>query len=454
MPRNKSDVLIIGGGPAGSMTAYHLAKAGVNVSIIDRSHFPRQKACGGGIQHKCLADIPFDISPVIQNIMFGISFSYKLNKAYDQFTKYFVEKMSNDPKPLVYGVLRSDFDNVLLESAEKAGARVYQQIHAKSIERRNKSLVVIDRNDGVFECQILVGADGANSIVSRELNDRGVFLTQVGLYAEVPRDLIRPDNVNDAVMRVDWGTLPSGYAWIFPKRDTVNIGVGGPELLTRQLRNYFKDFLLAEKLIDLNDLEKIPLIGHKLPTMTLRTKVSGEGILLVGDAAGFIDPLTGDGISYALHSAHLAAKTILRTLDSDGRNVSQYSELVSKTIYPEIFHARGLMTCLNTFPHMIHRMFMKNDWPWRGFCRVLRGDNDPDTGVLFNYQHFRSKRLGLLKFIWYFIDPFTKWYMQRRIIRVNARETLFQKFVASILGPLSRPNTLAIRRIPGRHCAM
>ena len=93
-------------------------------------------------------------------------------------------------------------------------------------------------------------------------------------------------------------------------------------------------------------------------------------------------------------------------------------------------------SCLNTFPHMIHKMFMKNDGLWRGFCRVLRGDIDPDTGVLFNYQHFRSKRLGLLKFIWYFIDPFTEWYMQRRITKVDARETLFQKFVASILGPL------------------
>ena len=346
MPRNKSDVLIVGGGPAGSMTAYHLAKAGVNVSIIDRSRFPRQKACGGGIQHKCLADIPFDISPVIQNVMRGISFSYKLNKANDRFSKFFVEKMSDDSKPLVYGVLRSDFDNFLLESAQKAGARVYQQIHAKSIERRDKSLAVIDRDDSIFECQILIGADGANSIVSRELNDRSAFFTQVGLYAEVPRDLIRPDSVNDAVMRVDWGTLPSGYAWVFPKRDTVNIGGGGPESLTRQLRNYFKDFLLAEKIIDLNDLEKIPMIGHKLPTMTLRTKVSGEGILLVGDAAGFIEPLTGDGISYALHSAHLAAKTILQTLGSNSRNVSQYSELVNQSIYPEIFHARGLMTCL------------------------------------------------------------------------------------------------------------
>jgi len=432
----RADIVIVGGGPAGSMTAYHLAKAGANVAVIDRSRFPRPKACGGGVQLRSLAHIPFDISPVVQNTMVGISFSYKLNSLRNRFTKLFVEQGNGTPKPLVYGVLRSEFDNFLLERAESVGAKLYQATAVTGIERCGSSLRVLTRGAADFECRFIVGADGANSIVTRELNRRDAFFTQVGIYSEIPRELIRPHSVDDAVMRIDWGTLPTGYAWVFPKRDTINVGVGGPEPLARELQTYFSEFLLSDELIDVSSLQKVQCRGHKLPTMTLGTRLAADGILLVGDAAGLVEPLTGDGISHALHSAHLAANTIIRALDSSDADISEYNRLVRRSIWPDLMHARGLLTALNTFPHMFHRMFSKNESPWRGFCRVLRGDDDPDTGIKYTYQYFRAKKLGAFKFIWPAIDRFTEAYTGERIRRGDAKETGFQRIIGSVVGPL------------------
>src|ERR1700757_5205815 len=148
MINNKFDVIIIGAGPSGSMTGYYLAKAGVRVAIFDKQRFPREKACGGGLQVKAAERIPFDLKSVLRGTLRGITFSFRLGDMYSK--RYHL--------PLVYSVLRIEFDNLLLEAAREAGATVYDNLKVTGVESLKPDLVSVQTNAGEYLCNIAVGA--------------------------------------------------------------------------------------------------------------------------------------------------------------------------------------------------------------------------------------------------------------------------------------------------------
>ena len=419
MPADRSfDVIVAGAGPAGSSAAHALAAAGVHVAILDRATFPRVKACGGGLQHKLLRDIPFDISPVIRNTMRGICFTHCFA---DRYTRRSTE-------PIVYGALRSEFDTFLLEAAAAKGARRFDNVAVQDVSERNGAGVDVTTSAGDFRCRVLIGADGANGVVRRHMNPEPAFFNQAGLYVEIPKDEVVPGSYEADLMRVDWGTLPSGYAWIFPKDDFINIGVGAPVAIGRTLRGYLRDFLAREGIVHPEQVDGLMrrATGHKLPSYTPRTTLQRGNILVIGDAAGLIEPMTGDGISYGVHSAGLAATAVRRFLGGETSTLAPYAKAVERELVPEIAFSRKLMTLFNTFPRMAHEVFVRNDRVWDAFCRVLRGDA--------SYDIFRRRKLGLFSFVWHAIDRFTLAYETRRLARPDADEMLFQKIVRSTVG--------------------
>ncbi len=418
MSSNKFDVIIVGAGPSGSMTGYYLAKAGVRVAIFDMHKFPREKACGGGLQVKAAKQIPIDLNPVLRGTLKGITFSFRLGDRYSK--KYH--------HPLVYSVLRTEFDNLLLESAQRSGANVYDGIKIISTDSLKPDLVSVQTDIGEYLCNVLVGADGANSITRKGINALTDYFWQVGLYGEIPEEYLNKHLIEYEKMRVDWGTLPSGYAWIFPKNGYCNIGVGSPTLIGHRLRSYLQEFIEHEEVLKNGAFEKLRFSGHKLPTLTKTTKFCKQSIILVGDAAGLIEPLTGDGISYALHSSHIAARCILKNLNNGSYDFKDYEIAVRDEIVNELNFSRKLLTLFITFPHIAHEVIKDNDRVWEAFCRVLRGEE--------SYGIFRQMVFGLPKLIWYPLSKFTSFYESRRLSGKGFKETKFFLALGKLLAPI------------------
>ncbi|MBL8227921.1 MAG: geranylgeranyl reductase family protein [Bryobacterales bacterium] len=379
MNAHRWDVLIAGGGPAGSLSAYHLAKAGLRVAILDLGRFPRSKACGGGVQVRTEDSIPFDWSPVIRSSISAAEFTCNFDR---RFARQYGD-------PLVHCVLRSEFDNFLLERAVEAGAKLLEGVRVEKAAQHADG-AVIETSAGRFEARYLIGADGANSVVSRTLNQRSDFFWQAAVYVEVPLSCFQSHRLRMDRLRVDWGTLTSGYAWVFPKGDMVNIGAGCPTQLGRYLKSYLKSFLQAEGIVSDAMGEALRVQGHQLPTMTSKTTVARGNVLLVGDAAGFVEPLTGEGISYACHGAQLLARTMV-SLFGDRTMAEQYRHAIQSGISHELRWARRLLSLGTSFPGLFYWAFEHSEEVWHTFCRVLRGED--------SFEGLRKKILGPFAFL-------------------------------------------------------
>jgi geranylgeranyl reductase family protein len=420
LSKNHFDVIVVGGGPAGSTAAYFLASAGVDVAILDRATFPRDKSCGGGLQAKVPFHLPLDVTPVVRNSLYGICFSHQFG---DRFTNRYHE-------PVVYGTLRREFDSYLIEQAVRRGARLFERTRVAGFLQQGERKVELSTDAGGFSCQVLIGADGANGVVRRALNSELAFFNQAGLSFEIERDRIIEDRVDHQIMRVDWGTLPSGYAWIFPKGDFLNIGAGTPVAFSKRLKPYLCDFLRHERILKTERIElgALHVSGHKLPSWTERTRLVDQNVLVIGDAAGLIEPLTGDGISYGVQSARLAADVVTRWLTGGGASLSEYREAVQREIVPELVSSRTLMTVLNAFPRMAHEVLRRNERIWQILSRILTGEE--------SYESVRSMYVGHFNTLSKYLERFTRFYETRRLRDPKESETLFQRAVRLTFGPI------------------
>jgi geranylgeranyl reductase family protein len=383
------DVIVIGGGPAGAMTAYHLAKAGVRVRVLEAKAFPRQKPCGGGLQWRAIASIPFDLTPVLRGTIHGVAVSYGLGAPHQR----------SYSEPLIHTILRPEFDQFLLQQAHSAGAVVCHGIRCRGFEYRNGGAICAHTDSGEFEARCLVGADGANSIVRPLLSARDGYFWQAALFCEVPQHLLRADaSAMDAIL-VDWGTLPSGYAWAFPKRGYINFGAGGPVDVARYLKPYAASFIRSTGLVHPDDCSRLNFIGHQLPTLTARSRIAGESVLLVGDAAGLVEPFTGDGISFACHSAATAARCICAALSSGFPDLREYASAIRAELADELGWSRKLLSLSVAFPGFVYRLYKENDAVWQTFCKVLRGED--------SFGRLKKEILGPFAFASRLIDAFT-----------------------------------------------
>lgn len=389
-------MIVAGGGPAGAITAWRLATAGMRTAIVDAARFPRDKACGGGVQVRASKWIPFEWQHVVRSAVYRADFSYKLG---ERFTRHY-------PDPIVYCVRRTEFDACLLDQARLAGAQVFEGVRVDRVEPVVES-VRLDTSRGAMTARYVVGADGANSVAGKPLNSRENFYWQAAIYLEVAAGQLDTQPRGDS-LRIDWASLPSGYAWTFPKDDFVNVGAGCPVALAKSLRRYLRDYLGSESLMQPAAAAGLRPSGHMLPTLTHRTIPAGKGLFLVGDAAGLVEPLTGEGISYACHSAALAARALVEYFDSAADATEAYAHSLKREIGYEIMLARRLLSLAVTFPRLFYRVFRSSDEVWVTFCRVLRGE--------MTFEHLRNRILGPLKVLGSTLDSLVDWGERRRVL--------------------------------------
>jgi geranylgeranyl reductase family protein len=290
------DVLVVGAGPAGSATAMHLARGGASVVLVDKARFPRDKPCGGGLTGRALRYAPCDVTPVVEHVVdrFVVRVGYRA-----QFAR------RSDP-PLIRMTQRRRLDAHLVEEAARAGVDVRDGASVSDVQvddARATALIDGSRTRATF----VVGADGANGVVARAVGLGDGIQNGVALEGNVAWSTLAPHPYKETAW-VELGVVSGGYAWVFPKGDHANLGVGGWFGEGPRLRDHLARLARAHG-VDADALEGVR--GHRLPMRRLGTRASTGRVLLVGDAAGLVDPLSGDGIYEAWVSAKLAAEAIL-----------------------------------------------------------------------------------------------------------------------------------------------
>jgi geranylgeranyl reductase family protein len=356
------DVIVVGTGPAGAVLAYLLAKRGLDVLILERANLPRYKSCGGGVTWKAIQNLPFDVSAVFDNKAVGGVVTY----AGQQLLKVEVGW------PVAWLVMRDRFDHYLVQQAIAAGARLLEGISVVSVEEKSDRVVVIT-NQGELQAQLLAGADGVNSIVAHSMGlipDREVGVAVEAEIAVSPASM----DAQGAYATFDFGALPGGYGWIFPKQDHLSVGlfkaIPGK---TSGLKKALEKFIASEAV--LLDPKILHLQGHQIP-LGGRTRTLHKGrVLLVGDAANLADPWMGEGISYAVVSARIAAEQMYYALENNEIDLSGYTRLINASITPQLLSARLFAKVVYSLPEMCSDLISKSPYMQQIVFSVIRGDS-------------------------------------------------------------------------------
>jgi len=358
-PKDTYEVIVVGSGPAGSTLAYELAKQGVEVAVLEREKLPRPKLCGGGLTLKTVGLLPFDISPVVHCTVRRLVLLYRGRE----------QMVIEDGQPLLVTSMRDEFDAFLAEKATGQGAVILEDQPVMEVLEGEDAYKVRTR-DSCFRAKVVVGADGANSLVARSQGLRRDPFRALALEGEVPARVLSGLLREDTAL-VDWGEVRNGYGWVFPKKGHATIGVGAPAGRTAQLRGYYE--ALMRQFVQ--DPQARPRVrGHPLPVRKLGMPIQRKRVVLVGDAAGLVEPFTGEGIYYAIRSAQIAAREILKVRSGESPDFGEYERRIDGELMPEIVTGQVLSGLFATFPRLALSLFGSNQAIKHFFCRAVRGE--------------------------------------------------------------------------------
>jgi menaquinone-9 beta-reductase len=370
-----ADVIVVGAGPAGSATAFYLAAAGLDVLVLEKSHFPREKVCGDGLTPRAVKAL------TAMGVPIGPGDGWLRNKGLRIIggggrIELPWPELSSYPG---FGLVRTrlDFDQILARHAEKAGARLMEGVNVTGPLRDDRTGRVIgvtaqqtengEKRERNARARVVVAADGNSSRLSvalglRKRDDRPLGVAVRSYYTSPRHD----DDYLEAWLDLwDGDKLLPGYGWIFGMGDgTSNVGLGllntseafgnidYRALLRRWLAGMPAEWGLSEE----NRTQ--PVRGAALPMGFNRTPHYTDGVLLAGDSGGMVNPFNGEGIGYALEAGEIAARTIVQAL---ARPTAAGTEAVLRTYPRQLKDAwGGYYTLGRTFVHMIgHPSFMR-----------------------------------------------------------------------------------------------
>jgi geranylgeranyl reductase family protein len=348
------DVAIVGAGPAGSTAAYRLARARARVLLIDKVTFPRDKPCGGGLTMRAVRQLPFSVEPVVED---------RITRTRCRL-RYGPKIEHESSRVLCLMTQRRRLDAFLVEQAVTAGA-----------EFRDGVRVAVDsdselRVDGeAVEAAAVIGADGANGTTARSLGLGGSIVNGVALEGNLPYEELPPDAWHGLLV-LELGALRGGYGWIFPKGDHVNVGVGGWEHEGPQLRRHLG--ILCEH-YGVEPRKLSGLRGHRLPMRRPATVLARGRALVVGDAAGALDPVSGDGIYEALVTARLAAEHTLELLEGRAESLEPYAAAVHRELDPLASAGWGAKIALDRYPRAVFAV-MRLPFTWQVIEKLVLGE--------------------------------------------------------------------------------
>jgi len=347
------DVLVVGAGPAGSTAAYRLAAEGVSVLLADKAVFPRDKPCGGGLTMRAVRQLPFSVEPVVEDrtmrVRFGLDFTHRVEREVDE--------------PLVLMTQRLRLDAFLVEQAATAGADVRDGVKVSDLVLEDGGVRANVDGSSVSAAHALL-ADGANGVSARAVGLDDGREHGVALEANVPYGVVREEDYR-GLLCLELANVPGGYGWLFPKGDHVNVGVGGWEREGPRLREHLARFC-REYDIPESSLEDVR--GYRLPLVQPRARLAKGRVALLGDAAGLVDPLSGDGMCEAFLSAKLATGAVLA-----GGDFESYDRELRRALSSQLAAAWGAKVALDRFPRLTYAV-VRTPFLWNAVVSLIGGD--------------------------------------------------------------------------------
>ncbi len=339
------DLVIVGGGPAGAICARRAALNGLDVLLLEKEVHPRPKLCGGALTHRVTDLLDFDLSHVVQAETNGGRLYSHSGQCLELSRSDYVGYLVNRP----------EFDRFLIQKAKRAGAEVLENTKVLAVEQLRSGVRVLTHGDS-HRAHLLVGADGVNGIVARQTRLRDKWSSDsVGLciaadFRMDPDEILRVMALTDSEslgIELHLGLIPWGYGWCFPKKEVLNIGIGCRLDHAANLRNHWEPFLRR-----LENLKGVRLAtsernAFRIPLGGVKARYVARRTVLVGDAAGLVSPVTGEGVYYAIKSGRLAADVASEAAEmKQPQHIHLYEQRLRESILNELRAARYIAEIL------------------------------------------------------------------------------------------------------------
>jgi geranylgeranyl reductase family protein len=342
--------------------------------MIDKSHFPRDKPCGGMVSARALNELDFETDEIVQQ-------TYYEGRLFRPKGDFFTLKSQSR---LAIGVLRNDFDTLLARKAESEGVAFE--------EGRKVETVTINKAGASVSCsggfkatsEVVIAADGADSMIAKQIGIRTrlqpdelslacVYETKLGIEAIT--------NLGFDSLEFYLGLTPAGYGWIFPKGDYLSVGAGSPLKELHQSRSMFPDFV--KKIKKLQSINFTNLKWHLVPVGGKQTQTSKNRVLLTGDAACLVDPLTGEGIAYSILSGKKAALSIKSAFEigSPEKSSAIYSRFC-KDILVDLRKAHFIANGIYHYPDLMLSPFFVDKRLGDSLTGVITGEKNYGEFIL------------------------------------------------------------------------
>ena len=315
------DVIVVGSGPSGTMAAKTCSENGLRVLLIEKKILPRYKVCGGALTKKAI-DL---ISPLDELEIKYKSFGARL---FPPGSIDYIECKFENPAFIL--TFRDSLDHLLVKRAEKSGVEIHENERVTNVNVGNDS-VIVKTDKSKYSGKIIIGADGVNSTVARKTglmlkDDSKKFAVCIETEIELTDREIKQFIDDDELIYI-YFMENRGYGWVFPKGNIVSIGIGMWKPLSvnpTDVFNQFIDFLSEKREVNLH-----PMIEKKYPYTCplggVSRNIFRDRVLLVGDAAGFVDPLLGEGIYYSLISGIIAGDVSSESINCNNYSMEQLS---------------------------------------------------------------------------------------------------------------------------------
>lgn len=322
MAEERYDLVVVGAGPGGSNAAAVALRGGLRVAQIDKEQFPRVKPCAGGVTMKTCRALRLDWAPSVRATWSEIEFNLWHGDRH---------RFTHRSRPVVRLVSRLEFDNALVEqNLEQPRFRLVSG--ERVLDARHDGTFTVRTESRTLRAPQLIAADGAYSTINRIFGVARPQASAVAIEVNVPKDAVDIDV--EPAMCFDFGAIEAGYGWVFPKDDHWSVGLYTYRRGVKGLRQRLLSYVAAKGLTPRSHAA-LQFEAHQVPVGGYRLARIGLPLYVVGDAGGFADALTGEGIYHAVESGRIAGETAIAVHHGASRAELRYHARLWRTVLPD-----------------------------------------------------------------------------------------------------------------------